>query len=96
MNEERACEIREILENPLLARERKVGIGISNVITRMKMYYGEKFRAVLDTQEGKGTRFVFILPLYEKGRKQDNDENFDSRGRTKSEKGIEECDKFYF
>lgn len=96
MNEERACEIREILENPLLARERKVGIGISNVITRMKMYYGEKFRAVLDTQEGKGTRFVFILPLYEKGRKQDNDENFDSRGRTKGEKGIEECDKFYF
>ena len=78
MSTERANEIRDILENPLLAREKKVGIGISNVITRMKMYYGDKFRAVLDTQEGKGTKFVFILPLYEKGRKQENDENFDS------------------
>lgn len=78
MSKERAEEIQEILRNPLIAREKKVGIGISNVITRMKMYYGEEFRAYLETREGKGTKFVFILPLYEKGRTEGYDKNIDS------------------
>lgn len=30
---------------------------------RMKMYYGEDFQAELWTKEGKGTRFIFTLPL---------------------------------
>lgn len=68
MNPEREREIQEILENPLIAQDKKVGIGISNVITRMKMYYGEEFSAFLDTEEGEGTRFIFILPMHKNGK----------------------------
>lgn len=58
--------LQEILDNPMLAKSRTVGIGISNVIIRMKMYYGEKFRISMETEEGKGTRFTLILPGSEK------------------------------
>lgn len=63
MEEERSAIIQEILENPPIAKSKAVGIGISNVITRMQMYYGKEFQVSLDTGEGKGTRFVFLLPM---------------------------------
>ena len=50
----------------MLAKEKEVGIGISNVVTRMRMYYGDKIKIQLETEEGKGTRFIFILPEPEK------------------------------
>lgn len=62
MDEGRRTVIRQILENPRVAREKEVGIGISNVIARMKMYYGEAFQVAFETEEGKGTSFTFILP----------------------------------
>lgn len=62
MQPKQAQMIREILENPLLAKTRAVGIGISNVIIRMRMYYGENFEVQMETEEGKGTKFMFILP----------------------------------
>ena len=65
MTEERKEVIQEILDNPMLAKKREVGIGISNVITRMRMHYGEKMKVEFWTEEGKGTRFVFILPMPE-------------------------------
>ena len=39
------------------------GIGIRNVVTRMKMFFGEGFEAKLETEVGKGTSFTFWLPL---------------------------------
>lgn len=39
------------------------GIGIRNVVTRMKMFFGERFQVELETQIGKGTAFTFWLPL---------------------------------
>lgn len=63
MEEERSAIIQEILENPPIAKSKAVGIGISNVITRMQMYYGKEFQVSLDTGEGKGTRFIFLLPM---------------------------------
>lgn len=65
MTEERKEVIQEILDNPMLAKKREVGIGISNVITRMRIHYGEKMKVEFWTEEGKGTRFVFILPMPE-------------------------------
>ena len=62
MTEEKEQIIQEILDNPMVAKEKEVGIGISNVITRMRMYYGEEFRITLDTREGEGSKFIFILP----------------------------------
>lgn len=57
--------IRDILQEQDLVPgyQRGTGIGISNVITRMRMFYAEGFEAQLETQEGKGTRFTFLLPL---------------------------------
>ncbi len=63
MDRERSTIIQEILENPLIAKSKEVGIGISNVVTRMQMYYGKEFKVSLDTEEGEGTRFVFLLPM---------------------------------
>ena len=65
MTSERKAVIQEILENPMLAKTREVGIGISNVITRMRMHYGSKMNVEFWTEEGKGTRFIFILPMPE-------------------------------
>lgn len=39
------------------------GIAICNVITRMKMFFGEGFDMDLKTELGKGTCFTFWLPL---------------------------------
>ncbi len=40
-----------------------VGIGIQNVVTRMRMFYGERFEISMGTEENRGTRFLFLLPL---------------------------------
>ena len=45
--------------------DKRQGIGIKNVVTRMRMYYGSRFEISLETQEGKGTRFVFLIPIPE-------------------------------
>ena len=63
MAEERSSVIQEILENPPISKSKGMGIGISNVVTRMKMYYGKDLRVSLETREGEGTRFVFLLPM---------------------------------
>lgn len=84
MDEGRRTVIQQILENPRVAREKEVGIGISNVLTRMRMYYGEKFQVAFETEEGKGTRFTFILPTPPQNnvrrREMEFDENINSGG----------------
>lgn len=62
MTREREQIIQEVLANPVVSKEKEVGIGISNVVTRMKMYYGSKLRVSLETSYGKGCRFTFLLP----------------------------------
>jgi len=49
---------------PLEAGESK-GIGIKNVIMRMKMFFGSAFAASLESSEATGTRFTFWLPIPE-------------------------------
>ncbi len=39
------------------------GIGIQNVITRLRMYYGSQFAVQMQTCRGRGTRFSFWLPI---------------------------------
>ena len=62
MTREREKIIQEVLYNPVISKEKEVGIGISNVVTRMKMYYGSKLQVSLETSYGKGCRFTFLIP----------------------------------
>lgn len=39
------------------------GIGIRNVILRMRMFFGPAFEVTLDSAPGEGTRFTFWLPI---------------------------------
>lgn len=52
------------------------GIGICNVVTRMKMFFGERFDVQLETKQGEGTCFTFWLPLLA-DIEEDKDEYFD-------------------
>ena len=47
------------------------GIGIQNVITRMRMCFGERFEVHLETSEGEGTCFTFWLPIPDTDREED-------------------------
>lgn len=55
--------IRDILNNPLNTNKDNVGIGISNVVTRMRMYYGKDLKIELITKKDKGTTYIFHLPI---------------------------------
>lgn len=59
---QQADSIRKILANPMETEKMNFGIGISNVVTRMKMYYGDRLEIRLETEEGKGTRFILYIP----------------------------------
>ena len=41
------------------------GIGVRNVVTRMRMYYGSRFEAFMETEQGRGTKFTFLIPIPE-------------------------------
>ncbi len=43
---------------PVLQRQ-KVGIGILNVVTRMRMYYGENLDIQMQTNLDSGTSFIY-------------------------------------
>lgn len=62
MDEERKRALQSILEEPVRAKELNMGIGISNVTMRMRMYYGERLRIFLETEKDHGTVFTFLLP----------------------------------
>lgn len=47
------------------------GIGIQNVVTRMRMYFGERFEVQMETTEGEGTCFTFWLPIPKMNREED-------------------------
>ena len=40
-----------------------LGIGIQNVVARLRMYYGPEMEVKLETAPGKGTRFTMWLPI---------------------------------
>lgn len=57
-----AHSINQVLQNPLSIKNEALGIGISNVIARMRMYYGAYFTATLETTPNLGTKFTFLIP----------------------------------
>ena len=43
-------------------KEHLTGIGINNVDGRLKLLYGDKFGVKIQSQEGKGTKAVVLMP----------------------------------
>ena len=39
------------------------GIGISNILKRMKLYYADKFSYEIDSEPGRGTRVSLLIPI---------------------------------
>lgn len=63
IKEEKKRTIKNILDNPMDSHNKEdIGIGISNVMTRMYMYYGKDLEAKLETVYGKGSKFFFYIP----------------------------------
>lgn len=63
MDTEKAKEIREILDSQATMECNQIGIGVSNVVARLRMYYGPDMKIELETELGKGTCFTFWLPI---------------------------------
>lgn len=66
MDEEKAEKIRLILEGRENENCSEIGFGIRNVNSRLKLYYGEALKILLDTRPGSGTVFILKLPYLKK------------------------------
>ena len=55
--------IQQIIEETHTLDLSGTGIGIQNVITRLRMYYGDQFDVRMQTGRGSGTCFSFWLPI---------------------------------
>lgn len=53
--------IQQALRQPSLSRQS--GIGISNAVARMKMFFGDELQVSVKSEIGKGSCFTFILPM---------------------------------
>lgn len=65
MERQTEAVIQEILKNTGTLELDGTGIGIQNVVTRLRMYYGKGLDIRLETAEGAGTCFTFWLPIPE-------------------------------
>lgn len=65
IDEETLAGIRSMIcDNPELEMGKK-GVGIKNVIKRLKLFYGKDFCFTLESRKGFGTEYVFWLPIPE-------------------------------
>ncbi|WP_274365395.1 sensor histidine kinase [Paenibacillus thermotolerans] len=60
MDEEKLRELRDYLGRPEEMGDR---IGVQNVVYRLKLYYGDRFRIQFDSEPGKGTVVRIAIPL---------------------------------
>ncbi len=58
MDEEKLAKVREILVNP----KENESIGISNIVMRLRLFYGDSYTLWIDSEEGKGTEVKVIVP----------------------------------
>ena len=65
MSRETEEPMQQILEEKHTLDLAGTGIGIQNVVTRLRMYYGEKLSIMLESAPGEGTKFTFWLPIPE-------------------------------
>lgn len=70
--------IQEMLNGENVKIHEDIGIGIQNVASRLRRFYGGQIKIQLKSQEGKGTEFVFLLP-FPSGKEGKRHESDDSR-----------------
>lgn len=58
MNEEKLAGVRGILLNP----KENESIGISNIVMRLRLFYGDEYSMSIESEEGKGTEVKVIIP----------------------------------
>lgn len=79
MDAERLGELREKLDRPSGDTSRSgaelTGIGVKNVVDRMKLLYGADFSVHIDSKPGAGTRFTLHIPAKRKGESDTDDES---------------------
>lgn len=63
MTPEVADEIQSAIKNPY--QKNIQGIGVSNAAARIYAYFGEEAQLDVETEEGKGCKFIFVLPMRE-------------------------------
>jgi two-component system sensor histidine kinase LytS len=54
MNDKRLKEVKEF--------ENNTGIGLTNVFRRLRTFYGEKTKILIESEEGKGTNIKILIP----------------------------------
>ncbi|MDD3277722.1 MAG: histidine kinase [Lachnospiraceae bacterium] len=60
---EKLERIRKVLKNERTKSIDDIGIGIQNVASRMRLFYGSEVQILVDSQVGQGTTFTFYLPF---------------------------------
>lgn len=63
MEKEVSDAINRTLSGNAEIERNHIGIGIQNVVARLRMYYGPELEVKLETAPGKGTRFIMWLPI---------------------------------
>lgn len=74
MSPEKLIRIRKVLENENTEKMKDIGIGIQNVASRMRLFYGNQVRISVDSCLGSGTEFIFNVPFREDGSVKNGDE----------------------
>ena len=69
MEPEQVDKLNEEMYNEKLCKaawnNRSSGFGISNVNRRLKLYYGEEFGLIIESEAGVGTKMIVVVPRME-------------------------------
>lgn len=67
--EHKLSSIRRVLKNEHVSSIENIGIGIQNVASRMRLFYGTDVSIQVDSHVGLGTTFTFYLPFPDREKK---------------------------
>ncbi len=83
MSEEVSASVERVLNGEagaMVISQSDSGYGIRNVTARLRMFYGPGLRIRIESEEGKGTRYIFWLPIPASLGEENLDEGIDEGG----------------
>ena len=60
MSRERLAEVQQLFRE---GNNSMHSVGLNNVLARCKLYYGDKAKLDVESEEGKGTVFTLVVPI---------------------------------